>query len=123
EKEVRGEEDAGEDCDGEGAGGGEVDSGETEEGGFEKRPDWEGGGGVEVAGDVPMAALEVADGCVAVPAFVGVFGPVHPGGVVGEVGAEMDGVEGEKEGGDEEESGLGELEDAGRNGVGVVHGP
>ncbi len=43
-----------------------------------------------------MAALEVADGAVAVPAFVGVFGPVHPGGVVGEVGAEMEGVQGRK---------------------------
>ena len=121
EQEVRREEDTGEDGDGEGAGGGEVDSGEAEEGGFEKGPDGEGRGGVEVSGDVPVAALEVANGCIAVPAFVGVFGPVHPGGVVGEVGVEMDGVKGEEEGGDQEESGLGEFEDAGRDGVRVVH--
>jgi hypothetical protein len=123
EQEVGGAEDTGEDGDGEGASGGEVDSGEAEEGGFDKRPDGEGGGGVEVAGDVPVAALEVADGCVAVPAFVGVFGPVHPGGVVGEIGAEMNGMKGEKEGGDEEENGLGGLEEAGRDGVRLVHVP
>jgi hypothetical protein len=31
-------------------------------------------------------------------------------------------VEGEEDGGDEEEKGLGGLEDAGRDGVGLIHG-
>ena len=53
-----------------------------------------------------MAALKVADGAVAVPAFVGVLGPVHPGGVVGEVGAEMEGVQDEEDGRDAEENRL-----------------
>ena len=60
-----------------------------------------------------MAALEVADGSIAVPAFVGVFGPVHPGGVVGEVGVEVKGVQDEKDGGREEENGLEGLEECG----------
>ena len=111
EEEVGREQDEAEDGDGEGACGGETDAGEAEEGGFEQGPDGEGGGGVEVAGDVPVAALEVADGGVAVPAFVGVLGPVHPGGVVGEVGVEMEGVEGEEDSGGEEENGLDGLED------------
>ncbi len=64
-----------------------------------------------------MTAQEVADGCVAVPAFVGVLGPVHPGGVIGEVGAEMEGVKSQEGGGDEEENGFGDFEDAGRDGV------
>ncbi len=121
EQEVGRDEDEAEDGDGEGAGGGEVDAGEAEEGGFEKRPDGEGGGGVEVSGDVPVAALEVADGAVAVPAFVGVLGPVHPGGVVGEVGVEMEGVQGEEDGGGEQEKGLGGLKDAGWVGLRAVH--
>ena len=112
EQKVGREENAGEDGDGEGASGGETDAGEAEESRFEQRPDGERGGGVEVAGDVPVAAQEVADGAVAVPAFVGVFGPVHPGGVVGEVGAEMEGVKSQEDGGDEEENGFGDFEDA-----------
>jgi hypothetical protein len=43
--------------------------------------------------------------------------------VVGEVGAEMDGVKGEEEGSNEEENGLESLEDAGRDGVRVIHEP
>jgi len=111
-QEVGGEEDTGEDGDGEGAGCGEIDAGKTEESGFEKGPDGESGGGVEVAGDVPVTAQEVADGSIAVPAFVGVLGPVHPGGVIGEVGAEMKGVKSQEGGGDEEENGFGDFEDA-----------
>jgi hypothetical protein len=121
EQEIGGKEDAGEDGDSESACGGEVDAGEAEERGFEKRPDGKGGGRVEVAGDVPVAALKVADGSVAVPAFVGVLGPVHPGGVIGEVGVEMYGVEGEEEGGDEEEKGFDGVEDTRRDGVRVAH--
>jgi hypothetical protein len=41
--------------------------------------------------------------------------------MVGEVGAEMEGVQGEEEGGDEEEDGLEDPEDTGRDGVRVVH--
>jgi hypothetical protein len=48
-----------------------------------------------------MTALEMADGSIAVPSFVGVLGPVHPGGVVGEVGVEVEGMQGEKDSGDE----------------------
>jgi len=121
EEEVGGEEDASEDGYGEGAGGGEGDSGEVEECGFEEGPEGEGGGGVEVPGDVPVSALVVADGGVAVPAFVGVFGPVHPGGVVGGIGGEVAEVEGEKEGGREEEENLKGLEEAGRDGEGLGH--
>lgn len=123
EQKVGREEDTGKDGDGESAGRGEVDPGEAKEDCFEERPDGEGGGGVEITGDVPVAALEVADGTVAVPAFVGIFGPVHPGGVVGEVGVEMDGVENEECSGDDEQDGLGSLEDAERDGVRLVHGP
>ena len=50
------------------------------EGPFDERPD--GGrasSGVEVSQDVPVAALEVTDGSVAVPTFVGVRWPVHQG--------------------------------------------
>ena len=100
------DEDSGEDGDGEGAGGGERDAGELEDEAFEDRPDGERGGGVEVSGQVPLAALEVTDGGITVPAFVGVFGPVHPGGVVGEVGVEMKGVEGQEDRRDEEKGGL-----------------
>ena len=110
-----------EDGDCKGTGSGEIDASEAEEGGFDKRPDGKCGGGVEVSGDVPVAALEVADGAVAVPSFVGVFGPVHPGGVVGEVGVEMNGVKSQKQSGYEEESCLQELENTSRNGVERVH--
>ena len=92
QQEVGGAQDTGKDCDGEGACGSEIDSGEAEKEGFEERPDGKSGSGVEVSGNVPVAALEVADGSIAVPAFVGVLCPVHPGGVVGEVGVEMEGV-------------------------------
>ncbi len=112
EQEVGGGEDEGEDGYGEAAGGDEIDAGEAKERGFEERPDGESGGGVEVAGDVPVAALEVADGSVAVPAFVGVLGPVHPGGVVGEVGVEVKGVQDEEDGGEEEQNRLDGLEDS-----------
>jgi len=48
----------------------------------------------------------VADGGVAVPAFVGVLGPVGPGRVVGKVGVEMEEVQGEQSGccGEQEDS-------------------
>ncbi len=68
-----------------------------------------------------MAALEVADGGVAVPAFVGVFGPVHPGRVVGEVGLEMEGVEVEEDGGDEKKRDLNGLEETRRDGKQMAH--
>ena len=93
------EEDAGKNGHGEGSGGDEGNASEGEQEGFKRGQDGESGGGVEVAGDVPVAELEVADGGVAVPAFVGIFRPVHPGGLVGEVGGEVDGVQGEEEGG------------------------
>ena len=50
-----------------------------------------------------MAEIEVADGRIAVPTFVGVLGPVHPGRVVGEVGREMEEVKGKEQAGDGEE--------------------
>jgi hypothetical protein len=106
EKEIRGEDDEAEDPDGQGAGGDKADSGEVKEGGFEKGQDGEGGGGVEVSGNVPVAALEVTDGGVAIPAFVGVLGPVHPGGVVGEVGAEVKGVQEEEDEGAQKKKSL-----------------
>jgi hypothetical protein len=68
-----------------------------------------------------VAALEVADGSVAIPTFVGVFGPVHPGGVVGEVGVEMKGVQDEEDGCGKEKNGLGSLKDAGWAGGRPVH--
>src|ERR1700761_4809841 len=89
-----------------------MDSSEAEERCFEKRPDGKCSGGIEVARDVPVAALEVADGSITVPAFVGVLCPVHPRGVVGEVGAEMKGVKGEKGRGGQEEDGLDDFESA-----------
>lgn len=46
-----------------------------------------------------MAELEVPDCGVAVPAFVGVFGPVHPPGVVGEVCRKVNEVEPEADDG------------------------
>ena len=121
EQKIGRQEDEAKDGDSQRAGGGEVDAGEAEESRFEERPDGKGCGGVEVSGDVPVAALEVTDGPVAVPAFVGVFGPVHPGRVIGEVGVEMEGVQNEEDGGYEEENGLGGLEDAGGNGVRMAH--
>ena len=76
---------------------------------------------VEVTGDVPVAALEMSDGSVAVPSFVGVLGPVHPWGVIGEVSVEMKDVQNEEDGGGEEENDLGGLKDAGWTGVRAVH--
>jgi hypothetical protein len=68
-----------------------------------------------------VAALKVADGSVAVPAFVGVLGPVHPGGVIGKVSVEMYCVEGEEEGGNEEEKSFDDVEDTRRDGVRMAH--
>ena len=116
-----GEQNEGKDAYGEGACGGDTDAGEAKDGGLEQRPDREGGGGVEVAGDIPVAALEVADGGVAVPAFVGVLGPVHPGGVVGEVGLEMQGVEAEEDRCDEKKRDLNGLEETRRDGRQTAH--
>ena len=101
-----GEKDEGEDADSEGSRGGDTDAGEAKDDGLDQGPDGKCGGGVEVSGNVPVAALEVADGGVAVPAFVGVLGPIHPGRVVGEVGLEMDGVEAEEDRGDQKERDL-----------------
>ena len=106
EEEPGADEDSGENCDGEGSGGDEGDASEVEEERFKKGPDGERSSGVEVAGDVPVAELEVADGGVAVPAFVGVFGPVHPGGVVGKVGGEVDGMKDEEEGRSDQHRGV-----------------
>ena len=75
-----------EEADGEGARGDDADAGELEDETEEDGPDGQGDGRVEVAGDVPVASLKVADGGVAVPALIGVLGPVHPWGVGGEVG-------------------------------------
>jgi len=77
-----------------------------EDKGFEKGPDGECGGGVEVAVDIPVAELEVADGAVPVPAFVSVFGPIHPARVIGEVGGQMDGVQPQQDGRTEEHDGV-----------------
>ena len=120
---VRREKDKPEDRNREGAGGGEADSGESKESGFEQRPDRERGSGVEVSGNVPLAALKVADGSIAVPALVGIFGPIHPGRVVGEIGVEMDGVQSEEDSCNEEDKGLNGLDDARRNDVRPFHGP
>jgi hypothetical protein len=106
---------------GETACGDEVDAGKAKESCFEEGPDGKGCGGIEVSGDVPVAELEIADGAVAVPALVGVFGPVHPGGVVGEVSVEMDCVQGQEDCGDEKEDGFCELENSGRNGARLIH--
>ena len=97
EEKPGGEKDAAEDGDGEGSGSDEGDAGCEKEQGFQEGPDGERGGGVEVAGKVPVAELEVADGGIAVPAFIGVLGPVHPGGEIGEVRGEMDEVKREEE--------------------------
>jgi hypothetical protein len=121
EQQVGDEEDETEDGYGETAGGDEVDSGEAKESCFEKRPDGKGCSGIEVSGDVPVTELEVADGAVAVPALVGVFGPIHPGGVVGEVSVEMGGVQGQEDCCDKKENGFCELENSGRNGARLVH--
>src|SRR5215469_872812 len=48
---------------------------------------------IEVAAPVPVAGKVMANSGVAVPAFVGVLGPVHPGRAVGEVCGEMEKVE------------------------------
>jgi hypothetical protein len=98
-----------------------MDSGEAKESRFEERPDGEGRGGVEVAGNVPVAALEVADSAVTVPAFVGVLCPVHPRGVVGEVGVKVKGMEGEEERSEEEKECLDDLENTERDGVRLIH--
>jgi len=95
---VEGEESEGEDAEGEGAGGDGRDAGDAEGEELDGGPDGEGYGGVEVAFEVPVAEEVMADGGVAVPAFVGVLGPVGPGGVVGEVGVEMEEVQGEEDG-------------------------
>jgi hypothetical protein len=92
-----GKQDETEDTYGKGTCGGDSDASEAKDGGLNQGPNREGGRRVEVAGDVPVATLEVADGGVAVPAFVGVLGPVHPGGVVGKIRPEMQGVETEKD--------------------------
>src|SRR5436305_607685 len=85
DQEVGGDEGEGKDRYCESTGGREAYAGVAEEKELQERPDGKGGGGVKVSGDVPMAEEEVANGSVAVPALVGVLGPVHPGGVVGEV--------------------------------------
>ena len=72
------------------------DAGEAEEDRLEKGPEGQGGCGVEVAVHVPVAQLVVADGGVAIPAFVGIFAPVHPLGEVWKVRAEMDIMQGEE---------------------------
>src|SRR5665213_3604217 len=83
----------------------------------------EGDRGVEVALPVPVAEEDLANGGVAVPAFVGVFRPVVPGGVVGEVGAEVEEVEREEDGRDrEEEPAEDGREVRGRLGCGLGHG-
>jgi hypothetical protein len=112
---VRREEDETEDHNSECTGSSKMNTGEAEEGRLEKRPDGERGGGVEVAGDVPVTTLEVADGCIAVPAFIGVLCPVHPGRVVGKVGVEMESMQSEEEGSDEEENDLDDFESTGRD--------
>jgi len=92
-----------EDEEGEGAGGGEGDSRDAEDEVLQRRPDGERDRGVEVALPVPVAEEDLANGTVAVPAFVGVFRPVVPGGVVGEIGAEVEEVEDEEDRRDREE--------------------
>jgi hypothetical protein len=103
DEEVGDEQDEREDGDGESARGGEADSGEVEDESFEEGPDGQRGGGIEVSGNIPVAELEVSNGGVTVPSFVGVLGPIHPGGVVGEVGFEVKGVQIQKDGGSAEE--------------------
>ena len=92
-----GEQDESEDAHGESTRWGHADTGEAKDGGLNQRPNREGGRRIEVAWDVPVTALEVANGGVAVPAFVGVLGPVHPRGVVGKVCPEMQGMETEED--------------------------
>ena len=78
-----------EEGDGERAGSFNGDAGEEEEQPLEEGPHGDGRGGVEVARDVPVAEEVGADGGVAVPAFVGVLGPILPRGVIGEIRAEV----------------------------------
>src|SRR5665213_4354783 len=112
-----------EDAEREGAGGGEGDSRDAEDEVLQRRPDGEGDRGVEVALPVPVAEEDLANGGVAVPAFVGVFGPVVPGGAVGEVGAEVEEVEREEDGRErEEEPAEDGREVRGRLGCGLGHG-
>ena len=70
------------------------DSGKAEQHPFEEGPHRHRRRGVEVPGQVPVAEQVSANGGVAVPALIGVFGPVHePRRVVGKIGAEMQRVQ------------------------------
>ena len=93
----------GEDAERKRAGGGGGDAGEAKGDPFDSGPDRQGDGGIEVALEIPVAEKVMADGGVAVPAFVGVLGPIDPGRVVGEVGGEMEEVQGEEDGRDDEQ--------------------
>ena len=53
--------------------------------------------GLKSPGDVPVAEQEVADGGVAVPAFIGVFGPVFPRGLVGKIRLQVNPVQSEED--------------------------
>jgi hypothetical protein len=99
ERDERDREDAEREC----ARGRRSDAGELEDDELNRRPDGQSDSGVEVAGPVPVTCEVVADGRVTIPALVGVFGPVHPGGVVGEVGRQVQEMEREEDGRDAEE--------------------
>ena len=78
--------------------GDQADSGEAEESEFEGGQNGQCDGGVEISVNIPGAEDVVLDGGFAIPTFVGVLRVVHPRGLVGEIGAEMDGVQGEERG-------------------------
>ncbi len=86
-----------EDRDAEEAGCRQADAGDAKENKLQHRPHGQGRGGVEVSGNVPVSEQVMADGGIAVPALIGVLGPVHPLGVVGEVRAQVDIMQREEE--------------------------
>ena len=92
-QEIGREQNSAKDGDRQSARGEERYAGQAKHQSLDERPHGECGRGIEISGDVPVAALEVADRGIAVPALVRVFGPVHPGGMVWKISREMDEVQ------------------------------
>ena len=81
-------------------------AGEAEDRQLQQRPDRQRGGGVEVSGHMPGSSLQLADRRIAVPSLIGVLGPVHPRRVVGKVGGEMQIVQREQAGREDQQNRL-----------------
>src|SRR5215472_7684158 len=86
---VRNDENQPKDRDCEGSCGYDVDTCEPKDKRFNQRPNRKGSSRVEISGNVPRTSLEMADCSVTVPAFVGIFRPVHPWRMIGEVGSKV----------------------------------